>query len=60
VVAYYLQHYTALVYDSQQQAWVSIDDGLVKLVGETGSWDDVVKKCESGSLQPSLLFYSQV
>ncbi len=54
LVCYYGAHYFAFVLLPELQAWVMIDDTRVSRVG---SWGDVRRKCESGRIQPSVLFY---
>ena len=43
-------HYTTMVIKDGQ--WYSFDDSRVIKVGH---WHDVIKKCEAGKLQPSVL-----
>ena len=54
MVAYYGQHYMALVYNHEVGAWLLFDDASISQVGQ---WADVVKKCQAGRIQPSVLFY---
>jgi len=54
MVAYYGQHYMALVYNHEVSAWLLFDDASISQVGQ---WADVVKKCQAGRIQPSVLFY---
>eukprot|EP00798_Chlamydomonas_sp_ICE-L_P000720 gene720-2144_t len=51
---YYGQHYHAFVYRREIKQWVMFDDMTVATVG---SWKKVLKKCELGRIQPSVLFY---
>ena len=55
MVCYYGEHYHAFVY--RDGRWVAFDDATTSLVG---SWDNVVKKCTMGKIQPSLLFYEEL
>ena len=55
-VAYYGAHYSAFVYSTELQAWVMFDDSAVSKIG---TWADVVRKCQIGRIQPSVLFYNQ-
>jgi hypothetical protein len=54
MVAYYGQHYQALVLSRSDCRWVLLDDAKATAVG---SWQHVVNKCEVGRIQPSVLFY---
>ena len=54
MVAYYGAHYQAFVFMPDLQRWVLLDDAAVSSVG---GWGDVVRKCEAGRIQPSVLFY---
>lgn len=56
-VAYYGQHYMAFVKNSKAGKWLLFDDAKVS---EVGTWQDVIKKCISGKIQPSVLFYQGV
>lgn len=55
-VAYYGAHYSAFVYSTELKAWIMFDDSAVSKIG---NWADVVRKCQIGRIQPSVLFYSQ-
>lgn len=52
VVCYYGQHYHCFAYEHEH--WVMYDDQTVKVIG---GWDDVIKMCERGHLQPQVLFF---
>ena len=54
MVAYYGAHYQAFVFVPDLQRWLLFDDAAVSSVG---GWGDVVRKCEAGRIQPSVLFY---
>lgn len=53
---YYGQHYHAFIYSEAQNLWVMYDDSNVNNVG---GWEDVLKKCHTGRIQPLVLFYSK-
>ncbi|KAL8140761.1 hypothetical protein V2J09_006782 [Rumex salicifolius] len=57
VVCYYGQHYHCFAYSQDSKEWIMFDDKTVKVIG---TWDDVIAKCESGRLQPQLLFFEAV
>lgn len=52
MVCYYGLHYHAFVRVDGQ--WLSFDDATSSVVG---AWADVVRKCELGKIQPSVLFF---
>ncbi|KAL4450740.1 hypothetical protein ABPG77_001096 [Micractinium sp. CCAP 211/92] len=54
MVCYYGQHYQALVLVPEAGGWLVFDDTRVALVG---GWAEVLRKCEAGRIQPSVLFY---
>ncbi|KAF6258340.1 hypothetical protein COO60DRAFT_1284604 [Scenedesmus sp. NREL 46B-D3] len=56
-VAYYGQHYMAFVHNTKLNTWLLFDDASVSVVG---GWQDVIKKCTAGKIQPSVLFYQTV
>ena len=56
MVCYYGQHYMAVVLMSDS-TWYSFDDATVLRVG---AWPDVVHKCVTGRIQPSVLFYESL
>ena len=64
VMCYYGEHYAAFARaDDDDDAdandggrWRSFDDATTK---EVGGWDDVVRACEKGRLQPCVLFYQR-
>lgn len=55
MVCYYGQHYMALIRSRQTQSWLLFDDASVSQVGD---WAAVVRKCQAGRIQPSVLFYT--
>jgi ubiquitin C-terminal hydrolase len=57
MVCYYGRHYSAFVHLPQLSRWVTFDDSSA---GSIGSWSDVRQRCESGRVQPSVLFYEAV
>ncbi|XP_024971929.1 uncharacterized protein LOC112510812 [Cynara cardunculus var. scolymus] len=57
VVCYYGQHYHCFAYSHDHERWMMYDDNTVKVIG---SWEDVLKMCEKGHLQPQVLFYEAV
>ncbi|XP_057983147.1 uncharacterized protein LOC131168020 [Malania oleifera] len=57
VVCYYGQHYHCFAYSHEHERWFMYDDKTVKVVG---CWDDVLKMCERGHLQPHVLFFEAV
>ncbi|KAJ9560193.1 hypothetical protein OSB04_005353 [Centaurea solstitialis] len=57
VVCYYGQHYHCFAYNHDHERWMMYDDNTVKVIG---SWEDVLKMCEKGHLQPQVLFYEAV
>lgn len=54
LVCYYGKHYSAFVWMALLGCWVMFDDVHISRIG---SWPDVVRKCELGRIQPSVLFY---
>jgi hypothetical protein len=61
VAAYYGRHYQALVLlpvgggaDGGGRCWTMLDDARASAVG---GWEEVVRKCQAGRIQPSVLFY---
>jgi hypothetical protein len=54
MVAYYGQHYQALVLAPETGRWALVDDARATAVG---AWADVVRKCQAGRIQPSVLFF---
>ncbi|KVH98696.1 protein of unknown function DUF627, N-terminal [Cynara cardunculus var. scolymus] len=56
-VCYYGQHYHCFAYSHDHERWMMYDDNTVKVIG---SWEDVLKMCEKGHLQPQVLFYEAV
>ncbi len=54
MVCYYGEHYHAFVHTEGR--WVVLDDATLNLVG---AWNDVIKKCIMGRIQPSLLFFEE-
>ncbi len=54
LVCYYGQHYQAIVWRPEQNAYMLFDDASVSRVG---GWDAVKAKCQAGRIQPSVLFY---
>ncbi|GKV14151.1 hypothetical protein SLEP1_g25062 [Rubroshorea leprosula] len=57
VVCYYGQHYHCFAYSHDHGCWIMYDDKTVKVIG---SWNDVLKMCERGHLQPQVLFFEAV
>ena len=57
MVGFYGAHYFALVRDARLQQWLMLDDALVSVVG---NWGDVLRKCQLGHIQPSVLFFEHV
>ena len=68
MVAYYGAHYQAFVRVGEEgggggpaaharSSWVLFDDAHVAAVGP---WPDLLRRCEAGRIQPSVLFYLQV
>jgi len=57
MVCYYGHHYVTILYNRETSKWVLFDDTVIKTIGST--WNDLVTKCLSSRLQPSLLFYQQ-
>jgi hypothetical protein len=55
MVAFYGSHYSAFVLRPELGAWVMFDDAAVSRIG---AWADVVRKCQAGRIQPSVLFYT--
>ncbi|DBA77474.1 TPA: hypothetical protein ACH3X1_009298 [Trebouxia sp. C0004] len=55
MVCYYGQHYMAYVLLSDS-LWYMFDDARILQIGQ---WADVVKKCNLGRTQPSILFFEQ-
>jgi hypothetical protein len=60
LVVYYGQHYLAFMFCGVLGQWLQADDACVKLVGQQGTWHEVVQKCTDGRLQPGLVTYQQV
>lgn len=55
MVCYYLQHYSAFArLPELGDRWVMFDDASASAVG---SWAEVRRRCKSGRVQPSVLFY---
>ena len=54
MVCYYGQHYMAFVHNREAGTWLLFDDASISSVG---SWPDVVRKCQAGRIQPSVLFF---
>ena len=59
MACYYGQHYFAFVLlpgaaASAAPRWVLLDDARLTPVG---GWDEVLRRCEEGRIQPSVLFY---
>ena len=57
MVGFYGAHYFALVRDPGLQQWLLLDDALVSVVG---NWGHVLRKCQLGHIQPSVLFFEHV
>ncbi|KAK9804439.1 hypothetical protein WJX73_000629 [Symbiochloris irregularis] len=55
MVGFYGAHYSALVCDHGQ--WLMVDDTLVRPIG---TWGDVLRTCQRGHIQPSVLFFESV
>ena len=58
MICYQGRHYTAYFYSESCRRWLMFDDALVSDVGS--SWTDVLNKCCSYSLYPSILFYQSL
>ena len=59
MACYYGRHYFACVLlpgAKQQPRWVLVDDARLSVVG---SWAEMLRKCEEGRIQPSVLLYSR-
>ena len=54
MVAFYGSHYHAFVRNPDTNLWRIFDDTHVS---EVGGWQDVLRKCHLGKIQPSVLFY---
>ena len=52
MVCYYGEHYHAFVH--VDGCWLMFDDAASNVVG---AWADVVRKCQLGRIQPSVLFF---
>ena len=52
MVCYYGAHYHAFVHVDGR--WLMFDDAASNAVG---AWADVVRKCQLGKIQPSVLFF---
>ena len=52
MVCYYGEHYHAFVHVDGR--WLMFDDAATN---EVGAWADVVRKCQLGKIQPSVLFF---
>ena len=52
MVCFYGAHYHAFVHTSGR--WVMLDDANTAVVG---AWEDVVRRCRLGRIQPSVLFF---
>uniref|UniRef100_A0A7N0TYL4 USP domain-containing protein n=1 Tax=Kalanchoe fedtschenkoi TaxID=63787 RepID=A0A7N0TYL4_KALFE len=57
VVCYYGQHYHCFAYSPDHGQWLLYDDRTVEVIGV---WDEVLKMCERGHLQPQLLFFESI
>jgi hypothetical protein len=57
MVCYYGRHYSAFVHLPEPSLWVAFDDASSNSVR---TWAAVRQRCESGRLQPSVLFYEAV
>lgn len=55
LVCYYGAHYHAFVH--VDGTWLMFDDATTNVVGP---WSHVVRKCELGKIQPSMLFFEAV
>ena len=54
MVCYYGAHYHAFVRADDGLIWRMVDDATTSVVGP---WADVVRKCQLGRIQPSVLFF---
>ena len=52
MVCYYGRHYHA--FTRMEGQWLGFDDATSYIVG---AWDDLVRKCELGKIQPAVLFF---
>lgn len=57
MVGFYGSHYCALARDDRLQQWLYLDDALSSAIG---NWGDVLRKCQRGHIQPSVLFFERV
>ena len=57
MVGFYGAHYCALVHDERLHQWLMLDDALVRTIG---NWSDVLKRCQLGHIQPSVLFFEHI
>ncbi|CAM8929160.1 unnamed protein product [Rhodiola kirilowii] len=57
LVCYYGQHYHCFAYSSDYGRWLLYDDRTVKVIG---AWDEVLKMCERGHLQPQVFFFEYI
>ncbi|KAK9809137.1 hypothetical protein WJX72_009962 [[Myrmecia] bisecta] len=56
MVCFYGAHYHAFVFSKETRKWLMFDDATVAVVG---LWPDVVRKCQLGKIQPSVLFFEK-
>ena len=56
MVCYYGQHYMAFVL-MPDSTWHVFDDARIRQIG---LWPDVIRKCTSGRIQASVMFYQKL
>ncbi|CAL5367971.1 unnamed protein product [Camellia sinensis] len=54
MVCRYQQHYICFVYNHEHEKWILYDDEILQVMG---GWDEVLIMCETGQLQPEILFF---
>ncbi|KAI8031994.1 Inactive ubiquitin carboxyl-terminal hydrolase 53 [Camellia lanceoleosa] len=54
LVCRYQQHYICFVYNHEHEKWILYDDEILQVMG---GWDEVLTMCETGQLQPEILFF---
>ncbi|KAL6960699.1 hypothetical protein U1Q18_038462 [Sarracenia purpurea var. burkii] len=57
MACYFGRHYICFAYSHKHEKWIMYDDETVKVIG---SWEDVTSMCESGHIQPQVLFFEAV
>lgn len=60
MVVYYGLHYSAFTFCEDLGQWIQMDDRCAKVVGQYGTWQEVLAKCTIGRLQPGLITYQRV